>query len=572
MAPTLWGNPPTLSRWSRWGPILLVVGLLAALVTVASFRDQPSVESAVTGRATSGAGELPITREAAVRAGDADSLDFGPHCDAETGRIAMPSVYAPPCVAARPGLTSTAPTGRGVSPTRVRIAYYELPDDDLAASLGAVLDPPDVRFRAAQDLVTMYSDLFRTWGRTIELVRVKGSGTDDVAARADAVKVAEEVGAFAVIGGPSQKGAVTYLRELASRGVICIECGQGIPDSEIRKLDPFVWGNGQSVEQYFLNLGDFLVKQLNGRPARFAGDPALRGTTRKFCFVHFEQDPPVFTDTSKAIVERGKRDGFVSAITLTYQLVPAELPEKARAIVSRLKETACTTVVFLGDPIMPISLTKAATAQEFFPEWIITGTVLTDTTTLGRLYDQRQWAHAFGISSLGVPAPGANEASRLYRWWSGSDLGAPKTSALSNAPIRLLMWGIHMAGPRLSPTTFRDGLFALPPMGGTPAAPRVSFGDHTRGFPGPDHLAIDDMTLIWWDGSATGPNEQGQEGTGVMRYVDGGRRYLPGALPGGDPAAFDPDRSVTRLGDVPVADRPKEYPAAASTQPPAGGG
>jgi hypothetical protein len=64
-----------------------------------------------------------------------------------------------------------------------------------------------------------------------------------------------------------------------------------------------------------------------------------------------------------------------------------------------------TTVVFLGDPVMPIYLTKAATDQNYYPEWIITGTVLTDSTALGRNYDQTQWAHAFGISSLPLRLP-----------------------------------------------------------------------------------------------------------------------------------------------------------------------
>jgi hypothetical protein len=78
--------------------------------------------------------------------------------------------------------------------------------------------------------------------------------------------------------------------------------------------------------------------------------------------------------------------------------------------------------VFLGDPIMPIYLTKAATDQNYFPEWIITGTVLTDTTVFGRLYDQKQWAHAFGISSL--PLPGCP--------WTRARPGAPTSGSTAN--------------------------------------------------------------------------------------------------------------------------------------------
>ena len=53
-----------------------------------------------------------------------------------------------------------------------------------------------------------------------------------------------------------------------------------------------------------------------------------------------------------------------------------------------LKRSGATTVVFAGDPIMPIYLTKACADIGYYPEWVITGTVLTYTSTLGRYYDQ----------------------------------------------------------------------------------------------------------------------------------------------------------------------------------------
>ena len=128
--------------------------------------------------------------------------------------------------------------------------------------------------------------------------------------------------------------------------------------------------------------------------------------------------------------------------------------------------------VFLGDPIMPIYLTKAATDQDYFPEWIITGTVLTDTTVFGRQYDQEQWAHAFGVSSLGARVPqDQGEAWRLHRWFYDEDPVAKKLVAVINEPLRILMLGIHMAGPDLTPETFRDGLFAYPPSGHLPTSP-----------------------------------------------------------------------------------------------------
>ena len=43
-----------------------------------------------------------------------------------------------------------------------------------------------------------------------------------------------------------------------------------------------------------------------------------------------------------------------------------------------------------------------------------------------------------------------------------------------------------------------------------------------------DYYGIDDFTEVWWDPTATGPDEIRKEGTGMCRFVDGGKRYLPG--------------------------------------------
>ena len=321
-----------------------------------------------------------------------------------------------------------------------------------------------------------------------------------------------------------------------------------------------MWNNLQTPEQFLLNLGDFLLGQLLDKPAKFAGDPALKKKKRVFGVVHFEQDPPVFGATETIVEEHGAKQGYESAVNLTYQLVIAQLGEKARTIVSRLKEAKVTSVVFLGDPIMPIYLTKAATAQNYFPEWIITGTVLTDTTTFGRLYDPKQWAHAFGISSLAARLPqDQSDAWQLYEWFYGKEPGAPKTIAVNYPSIQNLMLGITMAGPNLTPETFRDGLFAYPPTGGGVTRPQLSFGDHGI-FPNPDYLGVDDMQLIWWDAKAKGLDEQGVDGAGMMRYAQGGKRYLPGEMPKGDPDAFVKEGSVTGYAKAPAKDTAPSYP------------
>ena len=89
----------------------------------------------------------------------------------------------------------------------------------------------------------------------------------------------------------------------------------------------------------------------------------------------------------------------------------------------------------------------------------------------------------------------------------------------------------HLAGPNLTPETFRDGMFRRPPIDRADHRRRPrSRGATTRGPA--DYNDQDDATASWWDPDATGPDETGERGQGhVPRYVDGGKRYLPSEWP-----------------------------------------
>lgn len=396
---------------------------------------------------------------------------------------------------------------------------------------------------------------------------MQGSGvsTDETAARADALKVATEYKAFASIGGPAQTNA--YADELAARGVLCIGCGLSVPDSTFQRDAPYMWGSLATPEQFLQNLADLIRKSLLGRPAEYAGDPEMRSRTRVFGVVHYEQDPPVFKDVEAEVARRAKGTGYEPKVQETYLLDLAKLPERAATIVAHLKDAGVTTVIFLGDPIMPMYLTKSATAQNYFPEWIVTGTVLTDTSSVARLYDQKQWAHAFGQSSQPLRMPRDDtDPYRLYRWYFGEDPPAYKTAATLLPSLQMFFIGVHLAGPDLTPEHFAGGMFRYPPTGGQPTAPHISWGDHGYfgDVSGADYIGVDDSTLIWWDATAKGPDEQGKDGVGMYRYVSGGKRYMPGEIPAEPVRFFDKKGSVTMLDTRPDDVKTPEYP------PPAG--
>ena len=557
---------PRASALARFGPlgaVLCAIALVAVLASTGDGGGDGPGTSTTTTPQDAVVSQLPVTYAQADDAGTIDSYEWGPDCDPETGRVKVPSNYSPPCVVARPGAPGLN-TAQGVTRDKIVIVAYGAPDDDLSAALQANSDSAEAIADTRQKVIEMFEDRYELWGRRIEIVRMKGTGSSETAARADAVRVAEEIGAFASLGGPGQQGA--YAEELANRGVLCIGCGLSVPNSAFLENAPYMWGNLQTPEQYLINVGDYIVGRLLGRKAEFAGDPAMRRRTRVFGQVHFEQDPPVFKGVSAEVEKQGKARGYKAAAKLTYQLIIPELAEQARVIIGTLKEKGVTTVVFLGDPVMPIYLTKAATDQDYHPEWVITGTVLTDTTVMGRNYDQSQWAHAFGLSSLPVrQRPEDSEARRLYRWYYGEEPLATKTAQVLFEPIRILMIGLHMAGPNLTPETFQAGMFAYPPTGGTPTGAQMSFGNH--GFHAEtDYLAVDDMTEIWWDAEAEGIDEQGNEGKGMMRYADGGRRYLPGRMPKEEAHAFRTANAPALIEEIPADERPPSYPS------PAGGG
>lgn len=559
---------------ARYGPVAVVVVaiLLVAVLATAKGRSDEAVAApdgdpgrgGVAGSDPTEHPDLPITFDEAEEAGAAVDHEWG-NCDPVTGRVRLPSVYAPPCVPAFTG-DNGGETYRGVTADTIKVVSYESPPGaDITAALSGLLDDAEVQRRTRQAYIEMLSDAFETYGRTIEVVTLVGSGAADdaAAAVADAIRVREEIKPFAVIGGPALTNA--FADELAGDpaardGIICIGCGLSVPDSVYQENAPYMWGQLPTPEQFLVNFGDYVVKRLYGRTADFAGGD-LQGQPRVFGSINFEQDPPVFRDVSQEVTERGAVRGYEAAVRETYILDIPRLPERAAAIIANMKAAGVTTISFLGDPIMPIYLTQAATAEDYYPEWVIAGTVLTDTTALGRQYDNTQWAHAFGVSNLAGRKPlDQQEQWRLHEWYFGAPPEAQLSSGTIWPSVLTLMLGIHMAGPNLTPETFQGGMFSYPPSGGGPTTPQISYGNHGF-FPEPDYLAVDDVVEVWWDPEAEGPDEQGKsEAPGMWRYANGGNRIPPGRMPSGPPAPHDAATSPALFEDLPPQDQFPDYP------------
>lgn len=408
-----------------WGPSALIVTVVLAVVAWV-LTTEPLAVSGTARENIAGANSVSEMRlapevipwAAAEAAGTTASIDWGARCDTTTGKLAMPTL-AGPCFAPFTGDNGGA-TSVGVTATSIKVVAYQTNPNDTMAALVSGAAPGttdrDANFRTQQRYIEILSTYFETYGRHVELVGFTGTGqiTDPVSAAADAETIARDLEPFAVIGGPLLTNALADT--LASRKVLCFNCTPGQPSSFYAKRSPYVWDTGIGPEQAGLLLNEFLGKQLNGRPAAHAGDPAMVAVPRVFGSLHITLGPD--TQEIAAIQQADLATYGVSYATEVTFASPLDIAPQGREMITRLKEAGVTTVVYVGGAFSVISLTKIATEQGYFPEWVIGGTALVDTAVIPRLYDQRQWAHAFGLASIPVRrADGSNATIDLYTWF-----------------------------------------------------------------------------------------------------------------------------------------------------------
>ncbi len=561
--------PPPARRRSPWLRYAPFIAIAVVIVVVAVFlggkgssNKSPKVSTGdTTGAGTSG---LPTTYAQAKAAGTLDKYTWSSHCDTSTGNIAIPVLAAAPCVPSFTGDNGGA-TAPGVSAATINVVFYVgKPDpqfDTLAKKLG-VYDTPDAQIQGMKDYVKLYNSLYESYGRKINLEILHGSGnsSDATAARADAIRAAEEMHTFAVLGGPSQTNA--FADELTNRGVMCIgACLIAQPES-FYDSHPGLFGIGPTAVQPTIDTVEFISKQLKGKDAIYAGDPAFQQEPRKFAFLGYDtvdgQFKPIWDQFAKQMADAGTP--FVKRVSYFLDLTRAQ--EDARTIITSLKSSGATSVVFSGDPILPIYFTQEATKQNYHPEWIISGTVYADTDVFARGFDQSQWAHAFGIGLVGLQSPKTqHDDYQVHQWYFGTPPPNANTSGIVNGDVNLFLTGVQLAGPDLTRDNFAKGIRSrpLPPESADGLRPIISYGDHGL-WPTTDYGGLDNVNLIWWDPNAKGQDETGTEGTGMYRYVDNGRRFLPGKWPTDPVKLFDPANTITNFTTRPDSLKPKQYP------------
>ncbi|MBI2170088.1 MAG: ABC transporter substrate-binding protein [Actinobacteria bacterium] len=439
--------------------------------------------------------------------------------------------YSPPCVEWT-GTNNGGSTSRGVTSDAVTVSFRVIDEkgfmQTLATLAGAeIIDTPaDIR-RTVEALVGFFNDHYEMYGRKIKTAFFDGTGSSSTEllgggraeAVADAAQVADEIGAFIEMNGSTEPFADALTR---GNGVIAF----GSPYlSRKWHLDraPLAWSIATDCSIVAEAAAELAIKTLAGKPALFAGGN-LQGKTRKLAGMSPEN--AWYQECHDDSIRKLEEAGLDPGIKVNYKLDINSMSNQAASVIAQLKDGGATTVLLGIDPIFPVFFTAKAEEQNYQPEWVPVGTALSDWDVSGQLYDQDQWSHAFGISSLGEPTP--IRAGLGYSAYKSVRADEPAfTVEQIYGTLLLIATGIQMAGPSLTPQTFATGLKSWP--GGT-----GPFG--TWGFGPNDYTPTRDYRVIWWDPKGVSVVNS-QPGRYVSAY--GGKRFPTGQFPSGDLQVFE---------------------------------
>jgi hypothetical protein len=500
---------------------------------------------------------------AAAQIGSAAALE-GANCDPQAKSVKMVYFAPPPCVTPwKKNADNGGATMAGVTRSTIKVVVYtgfpadQVPENANDRSLGQLATDlstgsPGRIADAVHDTHAAASHALESYGRTVEFTYLTRTGNDEAAQRADAVTATARK-PFAVL---DLAGAETFCSEVAARKTIAI-CATGT-NKAMDAQQPYRYSTYIDYWANEIGTAELIGKGLEGKPARWAGDSELQGTTRKFGVIYQNGQTGIDEELWKSSLSKYKAPSM--AVELPYDPGTADptgngslAQEQAPTMISKLKDAGVTTVVLFTDLSMNAALMNQANQQEYKPEWLQTGFLFSEIGAIGQLMNQTQWSHSFGLGTLNVPIVDRPVGEPLLAWYWGDRNFSYSAGVFGE--IVILDEGIHLAGPKLTPASFRAGVFGVGAHGGAAAndAGNIMLArGKAPGVPYTEYLFGGDHTLIWWNPEAVPTNSTtGTPRKGAPMYLEHGTRYLQGDLPKGEPKFFDESASVVELPEEP---------------------
>jgi hypothetical protein len=450
------------------------------------------------------------------------------------------SLYAPPCAPQWIGDNGGA-TAVGVTPTEVRLVWTSA---DSAAHTWKISDEPQPgesrSDRANRVFLQYFNSRFQLYGRRLVVYQYKYDVSQFYALPADsqralAVQMAKEANPFAFVGYTGLTGAGESMYDEFSRRGIVNFGSFNYSDTFYNSRSPFSWSWHPSGTLLSKIGAEYVCKKLQGHNAEFAGDEAspaqhFRQTPRRFGLLMEENSATSYSPGRDLLA--ALKGCNVEPVVVSYDPAASDGDAAKKGLAAQtFKNAGVTSVLVLASAANLVAITKDATRQLWYPEWVNLGFGGLDKNVRGESMDKAQWPHAFGVSPAEMARPnGEQDWYKAYREMDpeGEITNSPfDVVGVDGAGIYLfhsmlqLVSAIQRAGPNLTAKTLQAALFA---SGKRPNDPLWSIGG---GYGPGDYTYGDDVVEFWWDPEAYDPV---RGGPGAYRYTNKGRRFGVGKV------------------------------------------
>jgi hypothetical protein len=332
-----------------------------------------------------------------------------------------------------------------------------------------------------------------------------------------------------------------YNQEMACRyKVVTVGSWEPYDSTYLNRCAPYLYNYPMVSQEIFGQLGSWACARLVGRKATWSGDATLSGATRKFGIYlapYTNDDPVARRSALDPLVDRLKQCGanvpdsqIVINPVVENPSAPGQAvdPASANNAVSQMKAAGVSSIFCLCATFPFGALTRAASTNAYHPEWI--------TSTFGNL-DQvviqelaaappDQSRNQFGLTFVPRQINPLLEPFNAA-FAEGDPTIGPKTASTDYSnftqvyrPLLMLASGLQMAGPHLTPQTFRDGLRKAAFPNPVTRIHAGAVGVSKNGW-----TFTQDAAEWWWDNDAKGPyTDDSSQGKGAICYLDGGIR------------------------------------------------
>jgi hypothetical protein len=401
-----------------------------------------------------------------------------------------------------------------------------------------------------QPIVDFFNSRFQLYGRKITIVPVhsqqddqttSGGWNDPQAQRADAAGISQQrvFASFDFIDPISENWSLpVFLDTLAKHKIVSINGGETTPfdtAAGLAKRAPYAWSYHPTIDQLMKVVATMTCRQLAGKVAQHAPDPALRSKTRKFAvFIPGEERAGGPIPGLSSMLGILDACGIHDPKVVSWQSGRTASTALAASF-QQLSRDGVTSVIFFPFGANGTTSSPLVVAQEvgFRPEWVIVG--WNNYNTAFMLNDpSTETSGAFGV---GIWNKHLQVGAEPWSQAAVAGGGNSSTAALTDGrafyqEMLLLASGVQMAGPHLTPESFAQGLRSTTfpnPGGGT-----APFYQGTADFADGDPVLVSDFNAFWLDTRTSGKEVETSPGINeskAMCEVGLGTRWTESSWP-----------------------------------------